>query len=84
MCETVKGEDIIESPEICQQEHLTKRAEELCGCVEEITALVMQMPTDVLATPEGTDFFESASCLTASLQKKISIITRETSFRVQD
>lgn len=76
MCEFV--------PEVCQREDLSTRAEELLNCVEEITALIMQMPVDVLSTPEGEDFFESASFLTASLQKKIAIITRVTGFWVQD
>ena len=82
MHEVIQEEHKPESPESCQQEDLLKRAEELTECAEEITALVMQLPVDVLATTEGGDFFESASTLVASLQNKVSIITKETGSKV--
>lgn len=74
----------IKPPEICQQEDLSKRAEEFCGCVADVSALLMRMSTDILNTPEGTALFEAATALMASLERQIAIITRETTPNKQD
>ena len=84
MCETAERQDKIKSPEDCQQDNLIKRAEELLGCTKDVSALLMRMPADILSTPEGATFFESATTLTESLEKKVAIIAKETSFQAQD
>lgn len=77
MSEVTKAGSKTGLPESYQKDDLSKRAGELLECAEEIEILVRQIPTDILHTQEGTDFFEAASTLVDSLKQKASIIKRD-------